>query len=90
MGLKMNDRRDSSKLTELTDGEIFETIVKGENDSLLQEEGHAPFDGFGSAGAGPVHEFAEMLQDRLREGRSFFNVGVYAWVACSFGHGASW
>jgi mono/diheme cytochrome c family protein len=29
MGLKMNDWRDSSKLASLTDGEIFETIVKG-------------------------------------------------------------
>jgi mono/diheme cytochrome c family protein len=29
MGLKMNDWRDSSRLTSLTDGEIFETIVKG-------------------------------------------------------------
>ena len=29
MGLKMSDWRDSSKLASLTDGEIFETIVKG-------------------------------------------------------------
>ena len=29
MGLKMNDWRESSKLASLTDGEIFEAIVKG-------------------------------------------------------------
>jgi mono/diheme cytochrome c family protein len=38
MGLKMNDWRDSSRLTSLTDGEIFETIVKGKGRMVGEED----------------------------------------------------
>jgi mono/diheme cytochrome c family protein len=42
MNLKMNDWRDSSRLTSLTDGEIFEIIVKGKGRMVGEGDRYSP------------------------------------------------
>jgi mono/diheme cytochrome c family protein len=42
MGLKMNDWRDTSKLTSLTDSEIFEMIVKGKGRMVGEGDRYSP------------------------------------------------
>ena len=61
----------------------------GENHALLNEEGHAPLDGFCGLGTSLMHEIAEMMEDRLGEGRGLFDVGVNARVSMYFGHRGS-
>ena len=42
MGLKMNDWKDSSRLSSLSDGEIFDTIVKGKGRMTGEGDRYSP------------------------------------------------
>src|ERR1700750_1451545 len=67
---------------------LLECSHVAEDDTADHEERHAPFNRFFDVGAGLVDEFADVRQNRLREGLRLRDVGIDLGIEFLFFHGS--